>query len=92
MLRSWILIAFFVLPSLLFTTGWQATSEPTRLDDTGLKAMLTGMGYEVKELNATTFEIPITASDLNMRNSRRSWRRTSRSDHATSWSRRAGSK
>jgi len=64
MLRTkWSLALLFV--ALLAVCGWQA-AEPTKLDEPGLKNMLSGLGYEVKEPGTGTYEVPMTASGLNI--------------------------
>lgn len=45
--------------------GWQSVESGT-LDDASLKTMLSGLGYEVKEPGTSTYEIPMSASGLNI--------------------------
>lgn len=53
-----------VLASLLALVGWQGSDN--KLDDAGLKSMLAGLGYEVKEAGPGTYEIAITTDGLNI--------------------------
>lgn len=55
-----LLVAVFAL------VGWQGTTANDKLDDAGLKTMLTNLGYEVKEPGTSTFEVPMTAAGLNI--------------------------
>lgn len=64
MLRSKWSIALILL-TVLALCGWKG-QETTKLDDAGLKTMLSGLGYEVKEPGTTTYEIPLTSDGLNI--------------------------
>lgn len=57
------LLALGLVPVLV---GWQASGEPSKLDDAALKSMLSGLGYEVKEPGTTTYELALTAGGLNI--------------------------
>lgn len=61
--RKFFALAFLIL-SLLALLGWQGTDG--KLDDAGLKTMLTNLGYEVKEPGTGTYEIPMAAAGLNI--------------------------
>lgn len=63
MLRSKLLLGF-VLVSSFAIVGWQGADG--KLDDAGLKTMLTGLGYEIKEPGVGVYEAPITAAGLNI--------------------------
>lgn len=60
----WSLVLLFAL--VLALGGWQSTAQAEKLDDASLRAMLTGLGYEVKEPGTTTFEVPMSAEGLNI--------------------------
>ena len=60
---KWSLILLVI--SALALGGWQS-QEATKIDDAGLRGMLTGLGYEVKEPGASTFEVPISNAGLNI--------------------------
>lgn len=61
---KWSLVLLLV--AALALCGWQSTAQTEKIDDAGLKSMLTGLGYEVKEPGPSTFEVPIVANGLNI--------------------------
>lgn len=61
-LSKHLVLAFVVAPFAL--VGWQTPD--AKLDDVGLKAMLTGFGYEVKEPGAGVYELKMEAAGLNI--------------------------
>lgn len=62
MFRSLRLLVLFV--ALAALVGWQTPD--AKIDDAGLKTMLTNLGYEVKEPGTNTFEVSMSTAGLNI--------------------------
>ncbi len=66
MVRSRIVLVPVFAASVLAVAGGQGAAVPNRLDDAGLKATLSKLGYEVKEPGAKTYEIALAAAGLKI--------------------------
>ena len=58
------ILVLLSLVCLFALVGWQAPD--SKLDDAGLKTMLTNLGYEVKEPGVGTYEVAMSAANLNI--------------------------
>jgi len=59
-----VFLAALISVALFCLVGWQTT--PSTLDDAGLKQMITGLAYEIKNKDESTFDIDVATPGLKI--------------------------